>query len=127
VVYIVASEGSRIICGMPIIRRTRGPFCSYVSTDWGSPVLLENNQVALGMVLRRFSVLGTERGVSHLLISDYFNKCQLLGDMGFGVKPCLFHIVELTVPFENMFRGKINKSRRKNALAAVNAANSLYK
>jgi hypothetical protein len=117
--YIVALENDKIMCGLPIIRKKKKVFTSFASPDWGSPVLRENNQEALKEVLRKFSSLSKEKGISCLSINDYFNKCDYLKDLGFETKQCSFHIVKLEKPFENMFPNKISKSRRKNANAAI--------
>lgn len=117
--YIIASEDNKIVCGMPIIRIKRRTFCGCSTADWGTPVLLENNKVALKEVLEKFSSLSSEKGISYLSVNDYFDKCSFLKCLGFSAKRCLYQIVDLETPFENMFKGKISKSRRKNAQASI--------
>jgi lipid II:glycine glycyltransferase (peptidoglycan interpeptide bridge formation enzyme) len=117
--YIIASEGSKIVCGMPIIRKKRRKFSGYTSADWGTPAVLENNQVALKEVLKKFATLSNEKGISYLSVNDYFDKCGYLKDLGFKTTQRPFHVVKLEKPFESMFPKKISKSRRKNASAAI--------
>jgi predicted N-acyltransferase len=124
--YIIAAEGDKIVCGMPILKIKRRVFCGYSSVDWGTPVLLDNNEDVLEGVLEKFSSLYNDPGISYLSVNDYSGKCSYLKNLGFNCRPCLYQVVELNPSFESMFvRGrdgsaaKVNKSRRKNAQSAI--------
>ena len=113
--YIIAEEDGKIVCGMPIIDKKRRWFHEYVTPDWGSPVVSSEGMNKLDEILKCFASLNGIR----ILAMDYFDKCQTLLNLGFSVRQCECQILELERPFENMFKTKISKSRRKNAAAAI--------
>ncbi|MCD6476849.1 MAG: GNAT family N-acetyltransferase [Candidatus Aenigmarchaeota archaeon] len=111
VLYIIAIENDKIICGMPIIKKKK-PFLQYISPPWGSII---GDEKAIPEILNKFGSLKA----SHLSFADYFNKCVFLEKNGFKVKKGFVHIVKLEKQFDNMFKGKISKSRKKNASVAL--------
>jgi len=119
---IASNENAELVGCMPIIALREKGFRHFFSTPFGyGGFLIRNdmNESLRIMGLRKFCELGKVWNHGRSMINDFSKKCGFLASLGFKEKKGFTHVLELNVPFDQIWAGIISKKARNETRQAV--------
>jgi lipid II:glycine glycyltransferase (peptidoglycan interpeptide bridge formation enzyme) len=121
--YLTASnENGELVGCMPIITLREKGFRHFFSTPFGYGGFIVRDDMDEGlriMGLRKFCELGRKWNHGKSLVTDFTKKSGFLTSLGFKKKKSFTHVLELNIPFDEIWTKVINKKARNETRQAM--------